>query len=279
MKLALIGYGKMGKAIEAIATERGHSIVAKIDNESDWQTQETMLKSCDAALEFTTPATAVDNIRRCLQMGLRTIVGTTGWYEHQAEMESLCKAQGGALFVASNFSIGMNIMMAMNRKLAEIMNHRPEYSISISETHHIHKLDAPSGTAIQLAKECIANLDGKSEWKLINDNDNEDDNGLTQADLMNTDNADETDVSRRRSNGLNGSCTGGVDDDCAIPIRAYREGENPGEHQVKYDSEMDTIVLEHKAKSRKGLALGAVLAAEFLEGKVGVYSMRDLLGI
>lgn len=241
MKLALIGYGKMGKAIEAIAIERGHEIVARIDNEEDWRLEEGALQSCDAALEFTTPSTAVGNIRRCLGMGLRTVVGTTGWYDRQAEMESLCRERGGALFVASNFSIGMNIMMAMNRKLSEIMNRRPEYRINISETHHIHKLDAPSGTAIQLAKECIANLDAKNDWRLIE--------------------------------------AGEVVKDDVVPIQAYREGENPGEHKVAYDSEMDTIVLEHRAKSRRGLALGAVLAAEYLEGKQGVYSMSEMLGI
>lgn len=241
MKLALIGYGKMGKAIEAVALERGHSIVAKIDNEEDWSRQASAMKECDVALEFTTPTTAVENIRRCLMMGLRTVVGTTGWYEQQPEMEALCKTQGGALFVASNFSIGMNIMMAMNRQLASIMNQRPEYGVRIRETHHIHKLDAPSGTAIHLAKECIAGLEAKHDWQLVEEG-------------------------SRVEEGI-------------LPVSAYREGENPGEHAVVYESEMDTLTIEHKAKSRKGLALGAVLAAEFLQGKQGVFGMREMLGI
>lgn len=241
MKLALIGYGKMGRAIETVALERGHSVVAKVDNEEDWVREAAALRGCDVAMEFTTPATAVENVRRCLLMGLRTVVGTTGWYERQAEVEALCKEQGGGLFVASNFSIGMNIMMALNRQLASIMNSRSEYEVRIRETHHVHKLDAPSGTAMQLARECIAGLDRKRDWRLVEE-----------------------------------GCPveAGI-----LPVSAYREGENPGEHAVVYESEMECLTIEHKAKSRKGLALGAVLAAEFLEGKEGVYGMREMLGI
>lgn len=224
MKIALLGYGKMGKAVEALALERGHSVGVTIDDEDNWMGKIESLRECDVAVEFSTPATVVGNIMRCFDMGMPVIVGTTGWYDQLESVVHDCQQRDQALFVASNFSIGMNIMFELNRRLAQLMEGREEYAASITETHHVHKLDAPSGTAISLA------------------NDMKEELGRT------------------------------------VPITSIREGEVPGIHEVVYDSDIDTLTLRHSAKSRKGLALGAVLAAEFLEGKKGYYTMRDMLG-
>lgn len=224
MKIALIGYGKMGRAVEETARQRGHEILATIDGPNDWMGKLDDLRDCDVAIEFSTPDTAVDNIMKCFNLGLPIVVGTTGWYDQLEGVVHDCGERGQSLFVASNFSIGMNIMFELNRRLAQLMNGRGEYSVSISETHHIHKLDAPSGTAITLAGDIADITDAKP------------------------------------------------------PITSHREGEVPGIHEVVYDSEVDTLTLRHEAKSRKGLALGAVLAAEFLRGRRGYYTMRDLLG-
>ena len=227
MNLALIGYGKMGHAIEALAPSRGHKIVCTIDNPEEWETKADILKKCDVAIEFTTPATAADNLRRCLEMGIAVVCGTTGWYGDFDEVASLCSKRGGALFTATNFSIGMNIMFALNERLAKLMRGREDYKVSISETHHIHKLDAQSGTAITLQEQIVASGERKAE---------------------------------------------------SIPIASFREGEVPGTHTVVYDSEIDTITLTHEAHSRKGLALGALLAAEFLAtADAGIYTMKDIL--
>lgn len=214
----------MGKAVEALALERGHSVGVTIDNEDDWMGKIESLRECDVAVEFSTPATVVGNIMRCFDMGMPVVVGTTGWYDQLESVVHDCQQRDQALFVASNFSIGMNIMFELNRRLAQLMDGREEYAASITETHHVHKLDAPSGTAISLA------------------NDMKEELGRT------------------------------------VPITSIREGEVPGIHEVVYDSDIDTLTLRHSAKSRKGLALGAVLAAEFLEGKKGYYTMRDMLG-
>ena len=225
MKIALIGYGKMGHAIEALASERGHAVVATVDNGDQWS--EVSAQSPDVAIEFSTPATAVENIRRCWQLGLPVVCGTTGWNAQYEEVKAECLAGGHALFTASNFSIGMNIMFALNEQLAELMRGRDDYKVNIAETHHIHKLDAPSGTAITLQQQIV-------EF------------GARSSEL--------------------------------VPITSYREGEVPGTHTVVYDSEIDTLTLTHEAHSRKGLAQGALLAAEWLVGKKGVFTMKDLLG-
>ena len=227
MKIAYFGYGKMGRAVEAAALERGHTTAAIIDplveSHSTPANHFGPDTGCDVAFEFSTPATAVDNILRCFDLGIPVVSGTTGWNNTMEECADICRARGAALFVASNFSIGMNIMFELNRRLAELMQGR-DYDVSISETHHIHKLDAPSGTAIVLADD-IAAVTGEER----------------------------------------------------PPITSHRIGEVPGIHEVVYDSLVDTLTLRHEAKNRKGLALGAVLAAEFLVGKKGIYTMRDLL--
>ncbi|MBR4738586.1 MAG: 4-hydroxy-tetrahydrodipicolinate reductase [Bacteroidales bacterium] len=223
MKIALIGYGKMGHAIEAMASERGHSVVATIDCGDLWPER----LEADVAVEFSTPATAVENIRRCWRLGLPVVCGTTGWNAQYEAVKAECLAGGHALFTASNFSIGMNIMFSLNERLAELMRDRNEYRVSISETHHIHKLDAPSGTALSLQRQIEECGGRKAE---------------------------------------------------SVPIESFRVGEVPGTHTVMYNSEIDTLTLTHEAHSRKGLALGALLAAEWLVGKTGVFTMKDLLG-
>lgn len=223
MNIALIGYGKMGRAIEALATERGHTVTIKIDKGDPWPP----VIDADVAIEFTTPATAVANLRRCLEKGVPVVCGTTGWYADYDTLVADCRERNGRLFTATNFSIGMNIMFELNRRLAELMCGRNDYRVSISETHHIHKLDAPSGTAITLREQIVER--GK----------------------------------RKEKN---------------VPISSYREGEVPGTHTVVYDSEIDTLTLTHEAHSRKGLALGALLAAEWLvTAQPGVYTMKDML--
>ena len=226
MKIALIGYGRMGHAVEEEAVARGHKVVCTVDNDAEWVSKDSLLLEADVAIEFTTPATAVGNIRRCFALGLPVVCGTTGWDAERDSVVRQCVEEGRSLFTASNFSIGMNIMFALNERLAALMHDRDSYSVSITETHHIHKLDAPSGTALTLRKQIVEN--GKREVG-------------------------------------------------NIPIESIREGEVPGTHTVCYDSAIDTITLTHEAHSRKGLAQGAVLAAEFLVGKKGHYTMKDLL--
>ena len=222
MKIALIGYGKMGHAIEAMATGRGHTVAYKIDRDDPWPNT----IDADVAIEFTTPATAVANIRRCWAAGLPVVCGTTGWDAERTAVEAECMAGGHTLFAASNFSIGMNIMFALNERLAAMMRGRDDYSVAISETHHIHKLDAPSGTALTLQKQIVESGKRKAE---------------------------------------------------SIPIASYREGEVPGTHTVVYDSAIDTITLTHEAHSREGLALGALLAAEYTVGRKGVLTMKEMI--
>lgn len=230
MKIALLGYGKMGKAIEAIANERGHHIATTIDNEDEWMERIDDLRNCDVAIDFSTPNTAVDNIMKCFNIAVPIVVGTTGWYDQLENIVHDCMERECSLFVASNFSVGMNIMFALNRRMAQLMEPHPEYRLAITETHHIHKLDAPSGTAISLAKD-IAEESGRFDcW---------------------------TD----------------------IEIASIRKGEVAGIHEVVYDSDIDTLTLCHSAKSRKGLAMGAVLAAEYLQGKKGYYTMQHLLNL
>ena len=226
----------MGREIERILIERGHEVVLKIDADNADELNAENLSRADVALEFTTPSTAEANVRRCLECGGAVVSGTTGWTEHLPEMERLCRERGGALFYASNFCIGVNLMFRLNRRLAEMMNPFGDYEVSISETHHIHKKDAPSGTAITLAEGIIGGLDRKSGW------------------------------------------TGGATDDGAqIAVESIREGEVPGIHTVVYESEDDRLEIRHTIKNRRTLAMGAVVAAEFLCGKRGVYNMDDLL--
>ncbi|MGE5395180.1 MAG: 4-hydroxy-tetrahydrodipicolinate reductase [Candidatus Saccharibacteria bacterium] len=238
MKIALIGYGKMGKEIEKIALDRGHEIVLKIDITNPQDLTAGNLQKADVAIEFTTPTSAVANYKLCFEAGTPVVSGTTGWLEHQAEVIEDCKKQNGTFLYASNFSLGVNIFFALNKKLASLMANRPEYQVELTEVHHIHKLDAPSGTAITLAEGIMENIPAKTKW--VNEH---------------TDNKEE------------------------LGIISERIGEVPGTHTIKYDSEVDYLEITHCSKSRKGLAFGAVLAAEYSYGKKGILSMNDLLNI
>ena len=236
MKIALIGYGKMGKTIERIAKERGHEIVCIIDANNNDDFESKAFATADVAIEFTAPTVAIDNYRRSWKAGVPIVSGTTGWKDQLPEIKKEIATNGSTLFWTSNFSLGVNIFFELNRHLATIMNQFPDYNVSITETHHIHKLDAPSGTAITLAEGIIEKLNRKENWTL-------------------------------NKNSANNE----------IAIKAIREGEVPGTHTVSYDSSADTIILTHEAKSREGLALGAVVAAEFTIGKKGFLDMHDLL--
>jgi len=238
MRVAIIGYGKMGHIIESILKERGHDValIIDIDNASDLCAEKCA--DIDVAIEFSAPDAAFANVRKCLEMGLPVVCGTTAWGERMAEAKELCEANNGAFFYSSNYSVGVNVMFALSRKLAKIMNTIGGYKVSMEETHHIHKKDAPSGTAITLAEGILSEIPTIKNWTLIEGE-------------------------------------GSAAED-SLPIVSFREGEVPGIHTVRYESEADVITLTHDAKSRAGFALGAVLAAEFIVGKKGCFTMSDL---
>ena len=248
MKIALIGYGKMGKMIEQIAISRGHEIVAviDIDNQKDFESE--AFASADVAIEFTSPTAAYGNYLKAFAKNVKVVSGSTGWMaEHGDEVRRLCSEGGQTLFWASNFSVGVAIFSAVNRYLAKIMNAFPQYNVSMEETHHIHKLDAPSGTAITLAEEIISELDRKDSWVK---------GTLTAPD---------------------GTISGSTD--CAdheLPVSSIRRDEVPGIHSITYDSEADCITITHDAHSRKGFALGAVLAAEYTAQHSGLLTIGDM---
>lgn len=260
MKIALIGYGKMGHIIEEIALSRGHEIVAAIDINNQEDFESAAFKTADVAIEFTTPKTTRGNMAKCLAAGVPVVVGSTGWYDQLPEVEAEVKQANGSLFWASNFSIGVNVFVAMQKYVARIMNQYPQYDVNMEETHHIHKLDSPSGTAITIANAITDNLDRKEGWK------------ETACIWQNEDRS--VDVARNAEVGT----TFQSHEDSELEIVALRRGEVPGIHTVVYDSEVDTITMTHSAKSRRGFALGAVVAAEWMgDGKKGVYTMTDLM--
>ncbi len=238
MKIALIGYGKMGEEIENIALKRNHKISFKIDNEKNWKLSKGKFKYTDVAIDFSTPQSVISNIKKCFNDNIPVVVGTTGWYEHLEEIKRLCNETKQALFFSSNFSVGMNIFFELNKKLANMMCNYNDYDVTIEEIHHIQKLDAPSGTAIILANEIIRRINTKEKWV----------NNKAQSE-------NELEISSIRKNMVTGT------------------------HKVKYDSDVDSVEIMHAAKSRKGFALGAVLAAEFINGKKGFFEMKDMLKI
>ena len=248
MKIALIGYGKMGKTIEKIALKRGHEIVSIIDINNREELDGDAFKSADVAIEFTAPHVAYDNCVAAMNAGVKVVSGSTGWYQqHESEMREMCEKKGKTLFWSSNFSLGVAIFSAVNKYLAKIMNRFPDYSVHMEETHHIHKLDAPSGTAITLAEGILENIDRKDAWVMGN---------LTNPD---------------------GTMTKGeAPRNNELAINAIRRDEVPGIHSITYDSPADTITITHDAHNRSGFALGAVLAAEFVEKNTGMLGMKDL---
>jgi len=232
LKIALLGYGKMGKAIEQIALKKGHEIVLKIDKE----TTGFDIKIADVAIDFSLPTAAFNNIKICLENNVPVISGTTGWLKDYEEAVTLCNQNKGAFIYASNFSLGVNVFFELNEYLAKMMSNLNQYNIGIEEIHHIQKLDAPSGTAISLAEGIIKNTH-KTAWQLDNAGQNE------------------------------------------IPIVAKRIEKVPGTHSITYKSDIDTIDITHTAHNRQGFALGAVVAAEWIVGKEGIFTMRDVLNL
>ncbi len=234
MKIALLGYGRMGQTIEKIAISRGHDVVLKIDKgDNDYD-----ITLADVAIDFSLPTAAYGNITNCINNGVPVVSGTTGWLENYDDAVNLCKEKNGAFIYASNFSLGVNIFFELNRTLAKMMSNIKEYNVTMEEIHHTKKLDAPSGTAITLAEGVIENNNNYNAWEL-----------------------DKT------------------DNNTTIPIVAKRIEDVPGTHSVNYASDVDTINIEHIAHNRQGFALGAVVAAEWLADKTGVFSMKDVLNI
>ncbi len=236
MKVAIIGYGKMGQEIEKLARSRGHEIVSIIDVNNPEEFDSDAFRSADVAIEFTNPQAAYGNYIKAFAAGVKVVSGSTGWRtEHQAEIERMCNEEGKTLFWASNFSLGVCIFSAVNKYLAHIMNQFPVYDVSMTETHHIHKLDAPSGTAITLADTIVEELNRKNRWTKE---------------------------------------TASASDD--LVIHSIREGEVPGIHTICYDSNADSITITHDAKNRSGFVMGAVLAAEYTATHQGLLTMNNL---
>lgn len=237
MKIALLGYGKMGRVIEQIAIDRGHEITARIDLLNKDERATISPQTADVVIEFSSPHSAYDNLKYCMTNGLKTVSGTTGWLEHRPEIEALCAENNAAFFYASNFSIGVNLFFKLNKQLAKLMSNQTDYELVTYEIHHTEKKDSPSGTAITLAEGIMEENIAKEKW--IN-------NELP------------TEASE-------------------VPIWSSREGKVPGTHTIKYISDVDTIEMTHTAHSRQGFALGAVIAAEWLADKTGVRTMEELL--
>ncbi len=236
MNILLLGYGKMGKTIEAIASKRGHVITGRIDNIAE-RSAFTDFKNVDVAIEFSQPEVAVDNLKFCIDHAIPVVCGTTGWLAEKASVDDYCTQKNGTVFQASNFSLGVNLFFRLNEYLAGMMDKYSEYTVSIEETHHTQKKDAPSGTAISLAEGLLKNLQAKKSWK-----------------LGESANPDE------------------------LSIHSFRIDPDPGTHVIKYQSVVDDIEIKHKAHSREGFALGAVMVAEWIKGKKGILTMKDFLG-
>ncbi|MCA0383207.1 MAG: 4-hydroxy-tetrahydrodipicolinate reductase [Bacteroidetes bacterium] len=238
MKVALIGYGKMGKTIEQILKEREHEVVLIIDKENAADLTNANLQKADVAIEFSNPESAVQNMMACFEAGTPVVCGSTGWLARKQEVEAACTSSNGGLIYASNFSLGVNLFFELNRYLAKLMHPHTSYDVSLTEIHHTAKLDAPSGTAISLAEQVLETYTEKKGW------------------VNNTDSNPE-----------------------ALAIESLRIDPAPGTHTITYRSAVDDIAITHTAHNRQGFALGAVLAAEFLAGKKGIYNMRQVLGL
>lgn len=241
MKLAIIGYGRMGHMIESIARERGHEIVCIIDKDDLHLFESKEFRSADVAIEFTMPTSAVDNILRCFAAGVPVVCGTTGWLSSMPEIKTLCQEGKGTLMWGSNFSVGVNIFRSVNRHLARIMQQFPAYKPELEEVHHIHKLDHPSGTAVTLAEDLLAEYAALDGWY-------EPEEGATACDTK-------------------------------LPINHKRDGEVPGIHTITWESSADLISITHSAKNREGFALGAVLASEWLKGKTGYHDVAEMFNL
>jgi len=236
VKIVISGYGKMGKEIEKIALERHHQVIEKLETPDDWMNKTSQISQADVIIEFSTPGSVIGNIRNCFDLHLPVVVGTTGWNDHREQVKEWCLGEKQALFTASNFSIGVNILFGLVRQLSVALDHFDDYDISLEEIHHIHKLDSPSGTAISLAEIILRNMKRKERW-----------------------------VNRKQQSPAD------------LEIISKREGEVAGIHRVVCESGADRLSLIHEAKSRRGFAVGAVLAAEWLPGRQGFFGMEDML--
>ena len=243
MNIALLGYGKMGRIIEKLATERGHNIVLKIDAFNTEELTVKNLKAADVAIDFSQPDSVLSNINACFEAGVPIVVGTTGWYGHLQTVKNQCLSGNNSLLYASNFSIGVNVFFFVNKVLSKIMNRYPQYEVQVEEIHHVHKLDSPSGTAMTIAEGIVENLTRKNEWvnELVGKSDN---NVIAKPNQL--------------------------------LIESHRIEEVPGTHTVIYSSEIDEIEFKHTAHSRAGFALGAVLSAEWLNTKKGFFTIDDM---
>ena len=240
MNIVILGYGKMGHEVEQTALLRGHEVPYRIDTEDEWNAHRDGIAQCDVVIEFSTPATAMSNIAKCFDLHIPVVVGTTGWYDHLDEVRKRCENEGQTIFYAPNFNIGMNFVMNLNKEMARFAQ-KYDYQLEITETHHIHKLDKPSGTAVKLAEDILNNNRNYDSWAL-------------------------------KDNVECPNCN-----DKTLKINAIREGEVFGIHEIKALSRCDKITLRHEAFSRKGFATGAVIAAEFLKDKKGIYTMNDII--
>jgi len=249
MQIALLGYGKMGKVLEEEALKRGHQIGLKIDSKNAYLLNQGALKGMDVAIEFTNPNSVLENIYHCFDANVPVIVGTTGWLQHWNQVREDARCRNQSLFYASNFSMGVNLFFQLNTVLAKMMNEFPEYSVSMTEIHHRQKKDSPSGTALSLAESILQNISRKKGWTNTLD-------GVAHAqDLVNA-----------------------REDTSPLFIESFREDPVPGIHEVHYTSDEDEIVIKHSAKNRKGFAIGALFASEWIQGKQGVFTMKDLIG-
>lgn len=240
MKIVILGYGKMGHEVEQTALSRNHNVAYRIDTEEDWNKNKSQIAQCDVVIEFSTPETAIANINKCFDIDIPIVIGTTGWYSHLDEIKKRCTNEGHTMFYAPNFSIGMNFVFKLNKEMARFAQ-QYDYQLNITETHHIHKLDKPSGTAVKLAEDIIRSNNNYENWAL--------EESLECP-----------------------SCN-----DKTLKINAIREGEVFGIHEIKALSQCDEITLRHEAFSRKGFATGAVIAAEFIQNKKGVFTMNDII--
>jgi len=237
LNIVISGYGKMGREIEKAALAKGHTIAAKIDNNNQWNMFSASSVQADVVIDFSIPTVALEVFERCFNLNLPLVTGTTGWYEKKDAVFEMCKQKEASFFYAPNFSIGVNIFFYANKKIAEVMNRIGGYHVSIKETHHIHKLDAPSGTAIQAANDIVDKMNTLTGW-----------------------------LSEEKQ-------------EFKIPIQSIRKGEATGTHEILWKSEADDIILKHTAKNRTGFAQGAILAAEFIQGKKGIFTMNDMLNL
>lgn len=238
MRIALIGYGKMGKAIEEIALQKGHEVVLRIHIDNTNEFTEENVRQADVAIEFTGPNSAVDNIKKCFDAGVPVVSGSTGWLDRWSEVENYCREKNASLIYSSNYSVGVNLFFELNTCLAKLMEHHTEYDVKLEEIHHTEKKDAPSGTAISLAQQVLEHIQRKKSW--VNSE---------------SDNSEELEIISKRIDPA------------------------PGTHKVTYSSSIDDIEIIHTAHNRKGFAGGAVLAAEFLKSKKGIYTMKDVLNL